>query len=301
MGRSASGRKSLARLPRCAPASDPWRHSASGPTRSAAVASSGVVTVSTTRAPAAWRACTTSRCGQAEGEADHGGRVPQDAGRACAGSRRRPSRARPAWPRAPRPRERGPGGSAAKPSGSAVGRPGRKRLTPNDATPAARTAGHLVGQGLGRLVAAGQEAQGAGARTPPRPGRRSKGHRPWGRPSAAPGRAPAGARRPGWRGRRSAPPRRTSARYGGQLHGVARPGHHAALDGGRPLVPPRTGARRGARTLARHRPFRPFGRQPPGLAGDRGQGPGQAAVPARPLPPRLVRVPGHGRGRDWSR
>ena len=67
--------------------------------------------------------------------------------------------------------------------------------------------------------------------------------------------------------------------------------------GSGPRLPPRPRARRGARAPARHRPLRPFGRQPTGLAGDRDQGPGEAARAARPLPRRVVRVPGHGLGR----
>ena len=279
IGRSASGRKSLARLPRCAPASEPWRQSASGPRRSAAVASSGVVTVSTTSDARGLQRPHRVERRQAEGEADHRGRFPEHEVELARVVVVVPPRRRRVWPRARRPRDRARAGRRPGRRGSAVGPPGQEEVHPERPHTGGPHTGHLLGQRLGRLVAAGQKAEGAGGghRHHQVDRRRAAGH---GRATPAEsGSVPAGARRQGWRRRPSARPRRTSARYGGQLHGVARPGHHAALHGSGPRVPPRPRARRGARTPARHRPFRSVGRQPAGLAGDRGQGSRQSGRP----------------------
>ena len=56
-----------------------------------------------------------------------------------------------------------------------------------------------------------------------------------------------------------------------------RPRRHAAQHRRGPPVPPRAGRRRRAGPPARHGPLRPERRQPPGLAGHRGQGPRRPA------------------------
>ncbi len=79
-----------------------------------------------------------------------------------------------------------------------------------------------------------------------------------------------------------------------------RPRRDAAQHRCGPPVPSRARRRRGAGPAARHGPLRAERRQPAGLARHRRQGPRRPRRAARPLPERLVRVPGHGGGRTGA-
>lgn len=127
------------KVPRWAPASRPWEHRPSAPASAATRASSGCVTVTSTREPASRSDRTTSRGGQPNVKLTSGtGAVSRTSSFAAqsssshAGSPSAAPAVAASWASEPMYR--------AVSAGSAVGRPGTKTLTPNAPAAAARTA-----------------------------------------------------------------------------------------------------------------------------------------------------------------
>ena len=254
-------------------------------------ASSGVVTVSRTAEPAACSARDDVGRRDAEGEADHGGRRGQErvdlAGVVVVVPRRLAER---------HPDDGGVGLELRDVGGQALGI-GRRGARDEEVHAERVDAGgpdgrHLLGQAGRRLVPAGEEAQRARPAVattrstvdgPPAMGATTSGQR-----ETAPDR------------RECRTPRTLTHRPLRWATRGPRPRRHAAQHRCRPPIPPRAGRRRGAGPAARHRPLRAERRQPPGLAGHRRQGPRRPRRAARPLPERMVRVPGHGVGRPGA-